>query len=57
MTARYVTELGVLRVEVEDTGKGITEEELATLFQRFVKLERTADVNSEGTGLGLTIVQ
>ena len=40
--------------EVADTGKGISEEELPKLFQKFVQTE-TGKGSSEGTGLGLTI--
>ena len=36
---------------VEDTGKGISEEHLRTVFDRFVKLNSFA----QGTGLGLSI--
>ena len=48
---------GVLAGQVKDTGKGIAKEDLAKLFSRFGKLQRTADVNHEGIGLGLTIVK
>lgn len=40
--------------EVTDTGKGISEEELPKLFQKFVQTE-SGKGSSEGTGLGLTI--
>ena len=43
-------------VHVEDTGKGIESNEFTKLFTRFGKLKRTAAMNSEGIGLGLTIV-
>ena len=43
--------------EVEDTGAGIAAEDLPKLFTRFGKLHRTADLNHEGIGLGLTIVK
>lgn len=39
-------------ISVEDTGKGITNEELSKVFNRFYK-----DVNSSGSGLGLAIVK
>ena len=42
---------------MRDTGQGIAAEEIETLFSRFGKLHRTATVNSEGIGLGLTIVK
>ena len=44
-------------VHVEDTGAGISEEDFPKLFTRFGKLQRTADINSEGIGLGLTMVK
>jgi signal transduction histidine kinase/ligand-binding sensor domain-containing protein/ActR/RegA family two-component response regulator len=43
-----------LSFDVSDTGKGISEEELPKLFQKFVQTE-TGKGSSEGTGLGLTI--
>ncbi len=46
-----------LQVDIRDTGVGIAEEDLGKLFTRFGKLQRTAEINSEGLGLGLTIVR
>ena len=40
-----------------DTGVGIAPEDLPKLFTRFGKLHRTADLNHEGIGLGLSIVK
>lgn len=45
----------MLRVSVEDTGKGIKPEEIDKVFQMFGKLKRTASLNNEGIGLGLMI--
>ena len=42
---------------MKDTGVGIAAEDLPKLFTRFGKLHRTAKMNSEGIGLGLTIVR
>jgi signal transduction histidine kinase/CheY-like chemotaxis protein/ligand-binding sensor domain-containing protein len=42
--------------EVSDTGQGISEEEIATLFQPFVQTA-TGRQAKEGTGLGLVITQ
>ena len=47
----------ILHVKVKDTGVGIEEKDLQRLFTRFGKLQRTAAINSEGLGLGLTIVK
>ena len=46
-----------LKVQITDTGLGIAEGDMNKLFTRFGKLQRTASINSEGIGLGLTIVQ
>ena len=46
-----------LIVQVRDTGTGIASEDLTKLFSRFGKLHRTANLNHEGIGLGLTIVK
>ena len=42
---------------VRDTGVGIAKRDQAKLFSRFGKLLRTAEMNHEGIGLGLTIVK
>ena len=46
-----------LVVHVVDTGTGIALEDQGKLFSKFGKLHRTADLNHEGIGLGLTIVK
>lgn len=51
ITLGYRREAGDLLFYVEDTGKGISEEHLRTIFDRFVKLNSFA----QGTGLGLSI--
>ena len=53
--ATYKEEEQLLKIQVIDNGKGIKEEEKVRLFTMFGKLQRTADVNQEGIGLGLTI--
>ena len=45
----------VVRIEVRDTGIGITPENLATLFQPFRQIDSGLARQSEGTGLGLAI--
>ena len=47
----------MLKVLVIDTGKGISAEDLDRLFKKFGKLLRTAEMNSEGIGMGLMICQ
>ena len=42
---------------VKDTGKGIREEDLKSLFDSFKRLELSKNRNIEGTGLGLNIAK
>lgn len=42
---------------MKDTGSGIDPEDFSKLFSRFGKLHRTAEMNHEGIGMGLTIVK
>ena len=53
----YRYEKQTLVIHVEDTGSGITAEDIPKLFSKFGKLQRTARMNSSGIGLGLTIVK
>lgn len=45
----------LLRISVEDTGKGIRKESLADLFNSFKRVDERENRNIEGTGLGLNI--
>ena len=45
-----------LRIEVADTGLGLSPDEIAQLFQPFQRIERLAQ-SAEGTGLGLHIAR
>ena len=42
-------------VHVQDSGVGISKADQQKLFKKFGKLKRTAEINSEGIGLGLMI--
>ncbi len=42
---------------VEDTGIGMTKEEMAGLFQEFVRIKNSKTKNITGSGLGLSIVR
>ena len=53
----YLEVQKMLVIHVEDNGTGIADEDFPKLFTRFGKLQRTAEMNSEGIGLGLTIVK
>ena len=47
----------ILGVSVEDTGIGIPTEMLASIFEKFLQVERPGGGRREGTGLGLSIAQ
>ena len=55
--ACYRYDLKSIVVHIADTGAGIASEDIPKLFSRFGKLQRTAALNSDGIGLGLTIVK
>jgi signal transduction histidine kinase len=46
-----------VRIDVEDTGVGIPEDEVARIFQPFVRGEAEPVAETRGTGLGLAISQ
>ena len=57
VTVRGVVEDGWLRLDVADTGIGISEENLARLFDEFFREKRDETRELEGNGLGLSIVK
>ena len=46
---------GALRIEINDTGIGIAEDDIATARARFGRIESAANRKHPGTGLGLTL--
>jgi len=46
---------GTVRLEVSDTGRGLTEAQLSRLFEPFTRFDQDSGV--EGTGIGLTITR
>ncbi|MGC9054900.1 MAG: sensor histidine kinase, partial [Candidatus Hydrogenedens sp.] len=59
ITIRSYTYLSYVRVEVEDNGIGISQEDIPKLFKEFVRLkqQKMEGVDSTGSGLGLYIVR
>lgn len=49
------SEIGKLRISVKDSGIGIKEEDMKTLFQPFRQIDSGLTREHEGTGLGLAI--
>ena len=47
----------VVRIEVEDSGAGLSEDELALLFKPFSQINRNQSLNKYGSGLGLNLVK
>lgn len=50
-----ISNKGDLRIEIKDNGKGLTEQEISRLFERYYRGSST-DV-TEGSGLGMSIAQ
>lgn len=48
---------GNIQIKVEDTGIGMSEEELVSIFQEFVRIKNQKTRTISGSGLGLSIIK
>ncbi|WP_425449272.1 sensor histidine kinase [Dethiothermospora halolimnae] len=46
-----------IKISVKDTGVGIPQDKLGDIFEIFNKLETNSNVNKQGSGIGLSLVQ
>lgn len=57
VTARARPTLGVVEIEVRDTGIGVPRDKQHLLFEKFVQLDGSSTRDHGGTGLGLSITR
>lgn len=57
ITVRLKELNGIARLQVQDEGIGIREDQIPHLFERFRQADGSANRHYEGTGLGLSLVQ
>ena len=46
-----------IQIDVQDTGRGLSQENIDNLFAKFTRVDSSHKLNTEGTGLGLYIVK
>ncbi len=57
ITLRAEEDGDFIKILIEDTGRGIPENELPRIFERFYRVEKTRSRDYGGTGLGLSIAR
>ncbi len=54
---RILDEIDSIRVEIEDNGKGIPQQDLQKIFERFYRTDASRNSAQGGSGIGLSIVK
>lgn len=54
---RILDEIDLIRVEIEDNGKGIAAKDLSRIFERFYRTDASRNSSQGGSGIGLSIVK
>lgn len=54
---RQIVNGEIVRLEVEDHGKGIAEDEIESIWDRYYKVDKTHKRATQGSGIGLSIVK
>ncbi len=54
---RVLNEERYIKVSVEDTGRGMTKEEMTHIFDRFYRSKEVRALGMEGSGIGLSLLQ
>lgn len=54
---RILDEVDSIRVEIEDNGKGIAQQDLQRVFERFYRTDSSRNSAQGGSGIGLSIVK
>ncbi len=57
ITVKMIDKNDSVRVEIADTGSGISAEELPHIWERYYKADKTSEKKTTGTGIGLAIVK
>ncbi|WP_318505686.1 ATP-binding protein [Bacillus sp. T3] len=57
ITVNIIAGLNKVRIEISDTGSGISADELLHIWERYYKADKTSEKKTTGTGLGLAIVK